>query len=279
MARSPGSGRYGKTASHIEALLAARLRGDESDADLQVRSLEAEWTAGRCGMAPGSIDHALSGLVNGLHLDIVSASQLAIGHHSDVVATSRDGSRYAFEVKAQTTKTISQLVEADWIRNDTDGVARIVSTFSELQDLLSSTTKSRLLARNSGIDVTWNYSELFAGDLALLVDRSTRLEAEVSSLDDLASYAQSKYLVHIAGDGLRAALISEIPLFRDALSGQAPSPSFHSNRVGVAAWLSRPNGGGPEFSYHVYDGQHGVFGRHKLHARALDGVTWAYVGD
>lgn len=276
MARSPGSGLYTKTANCIEALLAARLRGDESDAKLQVSALEAQRIAGRCGIPPGRIDRAISGLVDGLDLDIVSASRLATGHHADVVAVSRDGSRYAFEVKAQTTKMVSQLVEADWIREDTDGIARITSSFAVLQDMLSPETRTRLLVRNSRIDLTWNHNELIAGDIALLVNQHSRLEAGVSSVGDLASYAQSKYLVHLGTDGIRAALISEIPIFGDALGGSAVRLSFRANRVGVAAWLSRANAHAPEFSYHIYDGRGGLLGRHKLHARALDGITWAY---
>lgn len=268
MSRNPGSGLYTLTATAVENLLAAHLTGDRQAQTREIATIDLQRTSGRGGLAGSVVSALLDAFATWLPHTVVDARRLRQGQHADVVADCRGGELLSFEVKAQTTKTLEDLVQADWIRNDTDGLASIVLGTPSIATQLSSSAFTRL-SGGSALPQANNPSPyLIASDLCLLTSLDKRRSVGVSNLAELSSYADLKYLVHLASDGLRAIQLSRIPVVQLALSGVLPDIRVDCLSKSTAVRLQGRASTQWDFAYYIYDSPL-PHGRHKLHSRAL----------
>lgn len=273
MSRKPGSGLYTVTATAVEELLAAHLRRDRQAQRHFEGAIDLQFTAGRSGVTGSAISNLLRGFADHIPYQIADARRLPQGRHADVVADLARGGGLSFEVKAQTTKSLDDLIQADWIRGDTDGLSSLVHGNPLVASAFSPGLRSRLGSRHVRSGPHPN-PYLLAADLCLLTSADRKAEARSSNLVTLRAYAERKYLVHVAGDGIGAFNFARFPLIGRSLRGTMPNVRIEVLRESVAIRLAPSASADWEFSYYVYDRQLSL-GRHKMHNRALPAADYS----
>lgn len=270
--RVVGSGRYGRTASAIEELLAATLEGNSTRIRVWRRALDNEAARGWCPIPPARMQRWVASVCSKLALPVASASRLVAGGHTDVLAFLRGGGQVPFEVKAQTTKTYQQITEADWVRHDTDFLRLLTYRNDPAIQHFHPGILQRLAVSGHRYFANLGFEELLLADLALLPDASTRALAGVTDRSSLERYLASKYLFQLSTQGARAAHLESLALVRHILGGGSVSLVPRRNAVGFGIWVISRGDSLPDFSYHSYNDVR--LGRHKFHARGVGTPRW-----
>lgn len=186
------------------------------------------------------------------------------------MVTTVDEQRVWIEVKAQTTKAFySELVQSDWIRDDTDFLRLLVVESSTFRAHLPPAAVAQL---SSTVDDQWTAESLWLADIALLTNGRARLRAGVRRPEDLQDFLCRKYCFQLSQEGARLFPLTRLVPVDRVLSGEAVSLAVGRGgkaaaRVTVSAG-QQPGHGTTHFTYYVAYGS-GVLGRHKLHAAAL----------
>jgi len=270
MSRKPGSGLNKKVSRAIEELTAALFEGSSTAAALEV--IRDEERAGRSGVSSRSAHRWVSSIVEQMNLSVRRAELPPTDYLGDVHLTLTDGSSVYVEVKAQTTKKFSELVQADWVKSVTDSLRWLYASDAPfraaqppwLADLMHESAPQRYFG-------SWTFSELWAADVALLTDRNRRLVADVDEPADLTDFLQRKFLLQVSVEGARIVRLDRIPSISSVINGEPVEWWMKHLRKCTGIYI-KSIGGQPEkefdFVYYVGYGPT-VIGRHKLHARAV----------
>lgn len=275
-----GDGRHGAgftttRANASAALAAAVLRRDVPAAAIATGIIDSEFRAGNSPCSGKTMQVRLSSLLGGAFPGLKDAQPLPSGNAGDVVIRMHDGRSHRLEIKAQLDKdSISQLTQADWVRNQTDALRWLRMNDTEFVRELSASNRGELDADPSDLR-GWSFGELWLADLAGLTDTGSRLAHSIRSPRDLAGFLERKHLLHMCKGGDRLFSLASLPIVAEAL--RSPSAVDHrlkKNSASECAVQIRVGGSEVVFTYHIYPpfyvaGQPFV-GRHKLHARALD---------
>ena len=229
-------------------------------------------------MEPALIRNLIEEAVNELQLDVTDADAQPGDGLGDVRATSLDGTRYWFEVKAQTTKDrFRELTQADWVRDETDFLRWIVMREPTTDLRLPYWARERFLVDDAdNYFEGWDRDSLWMADLALLVNRDARKRAGVYLPGDLIDFFRNKYLLHLTREGVRVSRLDTLAPAASYYDGEQPQVSLNfDNQAAVSIALrcpGRPRRGSTHFTYHVaYPTR--VLGRHKLHSLSVDEAT------
>lgn len=272
--RRPGSGLGNTTAAAVEELLAAVLRGDKYEAELQAALLRLECGVDRCGMDPDDIVNLLARAVSALDLSVSDALAHPLDGLGDVRASLRDGRQVWFEVKAQTKKDVfAEITQADWVRDETDLLRWLALHDPEFAKRLPPTVRHALVVANPATAFGgWTRDALWIADVALLVNRRARERAGVNQFSDLSRFLAQKYLVHLTRQGVRIIRFDRIIPVAAVLAGEKVAVFIKDTNVTAVSMAfaspGPPVSGGVHFTYHVGYPK-GTLGRHKLHAAAL----------
>jgi hypothetical protein len=272
--RQPGSGLANTSAAAVEDLLAAVLRSDGADIEVQRDRLQHECSIDRCGMDSDVIVDLVIQAADQLDLRVRDAVAQPLDGLGDVRVSLRDGSFTWFEVKAQTKKDrFADLTQADWVRDETDLLRWLFHDdrrFAErlprwVADLLTVADPRRYF---SG----WDRDSLWLADMALVASRGARLRAGLDSMAALHEFLDRKFVVHLTREGIRIVRLSLLGPVASVLAGNPVSMQFnYANQTAVSIALASPgpaDRGAVQFTYHLgYPS--GVIGRHKMHAVSL----------
>ena len=253
-----GSGLAGPTATACENLLAAVLRGDGAKQALVLGIMRALRLAGRFDVLPQLLQQRLRSAMTAEGLQSSDARRLGLGSHADV--SGQTPTPVHFEVKAQLTKRMRDLIEADYIRGDTAFLSELARRDRSFRNALSAPVSRRLIAANAdqlGLDLR----ELLLADLAVLPHGSTRRSAGATNRSLLKSYMHRKYLVQIAMDGVRVCRLEELPLAIALTRNQHWGHDVVQLRDSVTVRISL--NGVIQFRYYIYSAP-STSGRHKL---------------
>jgi hypothetical protein len=277
--RQAGSGLATDTATAIEAMLAACLRGDSDEVGRQERVLRLERQAGRCGIAPYRLRSLVEDVARNLDLDVASARRALPGNPGDVEAVLSDGSSVWFEVKAQTKKaSYSDLTQADWVRDATDTLRWLLIKDKDFARTLPRDVRQPLRIDDpDSYFGEWSFRDMWLADVGLITNQRDRFNIGIAAPTDLLGFLHRKYFFHVTQQGARAILLSQLPPVSAALSGTSVEYSLKDNKTSLVSVPVRVGTElGAHFSYHLYvpEVRGRVKGRHKLHARSLDGATF-----
>lgn len=272
--RRPGSGLANASAAAIEDLLAAALRGDVADIEVQRDRLEYECSIDRCGMDPDVIVGLLLVGVEELGLRVRDAIAQPLDGLGDVRAALRDGSAAWFEVKAQTKKDrFADLTQADWVRDETDLLRWMYYDDRDLARSLPAWVAELLeVPRPRTYFRGWDRDTLWLADMALVTSQHARLRAGIDSVDALVDFLDHKFVVHLTREGLRIVRMSLLGPVGGVLSGVPVAVvKNYANQSAISLGFAAPgpaDRGAVQFTYHLgYPS--GVVGRHKMHAVSL----------
>lgn len=271
--RAAGSGLHNDAALAVEELWAAHLEGSSRSQALS--ALRRARSRGYCGVAPARIDGWLASLAGKLGWTVASAHRIAPFDHADVEARLSTSEFRWFELKSQLTKRYSEITQADYIRDETDFLARL------------SAEDSAYAAHIGGQFAAWlqqpvhlsyfrgwtRLEDLFLADMAGLRTRGKRLSLGVTNRAGLNRYVDAKYLLQVTQDGARVCELRELAPVKFIRAGGKLHWQLRDNSKGRGLWILDPATGKPWFSYNLYRPSR-PFGRHKLHAHALAGVPW-----
>lgn len=270
--RNQGSGFASATASAIESLTANVFAGSSTDADL--RRIDTERGRGRCGVSPHDAERWITAIAEYLSLPVIAAVTPSPDGLGDVRLTLSDGSFVWIEVKAQTTKGFRELIQADWVRDETDTLRYLRAHEPAFSSLLSPWILDVLDVANPARQFgSMSLSDLWVADVGLMTDRGRRLDAGVKEPEHLRRFMECKYLLHVSNEGARIARLDRLRPVKHVLSGGSVEldikrPSACEARVWVSAG-SPPTRGNIDFIYYVGYRNSDVVGRHKLHDQAL----------
>ncbi len=271
MTRKPGSGLHRPTSDAIEQMVGQAFLGAAAlkkwRQRLETRGLVLN------GVSFDDVESWLLTITDHIGLQVVKAESPAPDQLGDVRLILRTGEMIWIEVKAQTTKRFSELIQADWVRDETDTLRWLLhydKTFRELsppwvQDELG---VSEVAKRWKG----WDLSSLWLSDVGLISTAPMRAVARVLIPEQLGGFLARKYIIHLTGEGARVARLDSLRCAQDVLegrrchyivfAGRQSSSIVHVSTSGVPAI------GATDFVY--YTGYNsGVLGRHKLTNRAL----------
>lgn len=269
--RKAGSGLHTDAALAVEELWAAHLVGAPRTAPM--RALRAARAKGLCGVAPNTLDRWLGSLAGKVPFHVTAARRISPFAHADVEAVLSTGEQRWFEMKSQLTKEFDDVTQADFARDQTDYLSRLVGT----DPTFAAHVRGGLdawLGRPPAYFRHWTSLEnLLLADIAGLTTRPARIANGVSNRAELDNYIDSKYLLQVTKDGARFTPYGDLAPIRFLRSGRAPDRILRTNRVGKGLWIVEPRESKPWFSYHLYN-RNPQIGRHKLHARSLVGATW-----
>lgn len=273
MVRKPGSGLVRLTTAAIEETVAA-VFADECDVKALIRRIDAEVDRGRSGVSGAQVVKWLRALAADLSLDVVSAVSPSPDLLGDVRLTLADGSTVWIEVKAQTTKRFGDLLQADWIRDETDALRWLARNDPTVTRLLSPWIRECVEIYDPGFqfgDLT--FAHLWLADIALLHDRPRRAIAGVKTVHDLVSFLGKKYFLHLTTEGARMVRLDRLPCVeRVVASEQVRLDVAPGGACDARIWVSGrgvPSRGAIDFIYYVGYQSLGVVGRHKLHPSAV----------
>ena len=273
MTRKEGSGLVRKTTAAIEELVAAAFCG-QRDVSALVRRIDHEVDLGRCGIPGAEAVRWLYQLADDTGLDVVSAVTPTPDNLGDVRLTLRDGTFVWIEVKAQTTKNFGDLLQADWVRDETDALRWLALNDARFQRLISPWIKDSLEVYDAKFQFSGlSFEQLWLADVALLHDRPRRATAGVYSAGDLAGFLGRKYFLHLTLEGARLTRLDRLPLVDRVLSGGKAHLDIQPGQTCEARiWVSSdgfPTRGSIDFIYYVGYRSLNVVGRHKLHPGSL----------
>ena len=274
MSRKTGSGLHHGTSTTIERLIAETFVATGRMESIR-QALAKEVARGRCGVSVDAIDSWIKQIVDHLGLPVRKSETPSPDHLGDVRLTLSDESLVWIEVKAQTTKQFSDLVQADWVRDETDTLRWLVKYDEQFHELTSDAVIEQLGILQPAAEYfgSWGFADLWLADLGLLHSRSRRITAEVHEPHDLPNFLARKFLLHVSNEGARLVRLDQLHCVQDVIAGAEPfrvlAPGSSSD---TKLWLSTegpPQRGSIDFIY--YTGyRSGVLGRHKLHHHAVD---------
>ena len=272
MTRRPGSGFARATTAAVEEMTAATFANDRDVSEL-VRRIDNQVALGRCSVAGRTAELWLRQLAEAANLDVIQAETPSPDQLGDVRLTLRDGSFVWIEVKAQTKKNFADLLQADWVRDDTDALRWLAHHEPDVERLLSPWMRDVLSVHNAGSFFNGlEFEQLWLCDVALLPGRARRATASVTNADALADFLQRKYFLHFTQQGARLVRLDRLPLVDRVLAGTPASIKVQSSAACDARiWVSsegNPARGKMDFVYYV-GYRTGVVGRHKLHPHAV----------
>ncbi len=272
--RQPGSGLANASAAAIEELLAAALRGDDAEVDVQRGLLRYEYSIDRCGMDPELIARLVTQAVDQLDLDVTDAVAQPLDGLGDVRASVRGGSFVWFEVKAQTKKDrFADLTQADWVRDETDLLRWVFHKDERFAERLPQWVASVLIVADPPSYFRgWNRDSLWLADMALVPSRTARHRAGIESNAALHEFLKRKFVMHLTREGVRIVRLSLLGPVAGVLAGNPVTMQMnYANQSAASIAFASPgpvDRGRVQFSYHLgYPS--GVFGRHKMHAVSL----------
>lgn len=275
VARQEGSGFANASAAAIEEIVAATLRGDEHEVELQQARLEFECEIGRCGMSPTTIVLLIRRALTRLGLDVADAFAQPLDGLGDVRASLRGGGAVWFEVKAQTKKErFSDLTQADWVRDQTDLLRWVFHHDRIFANRLPGWVGALLEVQSpSKYFAGWNRDSLWLADMALLVTRDVRQRAGVRLPTDLPSFLTRKFVLHLTREGIRIVRLDRLVPVAAALNRRTVAAATnYNNQTAASVAFACPGPltrGAVHFTYHL-GYPTGVIGRHKMHAISLD---------
>lgn len=272
--RREGSGHATVRANAIAKLCAALLRRDVSAASEAMGVLDDEHARGMSPCSASRIRDRIDPLLRKQFGSVRSARALAKGEAGDVEVILADGMIERIEIKAQLEKLrVSQLTEADWVRNETDTLRYLVLHDPKVGAALSPRNRSALAADPSDY-LGWSLRELWLADVAGLDSIPSKLRYGVRSGGQLAEFMSRKHLLHMCDQRDSIRRLAEIGPIRSALAGKAVvQHELKMNKGSECALQIYVAAAGPVFTYHIYKydyvlGQ-GFCGRHKLHGTML----------
>jgi len=272
--RQPGSGLANASAAAIEDLLAAVLRHDGADIDVQHGRLIYEYSIDRCGMDPDEIVWLLIEAVEQLGLDVTDAVAQPLDGLGDVRASLRGGGFAWFEVKAQTKKDrFADLTQADWVRDETDLLRWLFHHDPRFAERLPKWVANLLAVPDPGRYFRgWDRDSLWLADMALVSSRAARRRAGIESTKALGEFLKRKFVVHLTREGVRIVRMSLLSPVAGILAGTPAAMQLnYANQTAASIALASPgpvDRGRVQFTYHLgYPS--GVVGRHKMHAVSL----------
>lgn len=273
MARKPGSGHVRYTTAAIEEMVAAVFAGERNVRPL-VRRIDVECDRGRCGVPGALVERWLRALADEVALDVVSAESPSPDLLGDVRLTLSGGTDVWIEVKAQTSKRFGDLLQADWVRDETDALRWLGRHEPQVKRLLSPWIRDAL----DIYDPEFQFGELafphlWLADIALLHDRPRRAIAGVKTPQDLMSFLGRKYFLHLTTDGARMVRLDRLPCVERVMAGEPVHLDVAAGgSCDARIWVSgrgAPTRGAIDFVYYVGYQSLGVVGRHKLHPSAI----------
>lgn len=242
-----------------------------------ISRIDAQYTVRRSGIDGVTAFRWIREAVDELAIPATSAESPSPDGLGDVRANLADGGHVWIEVKAQTTKPFRELIQADWVREDTDAVRWLVVNDTALHPLLSTWTAEQLdVVEPASYFGDWDFPHLWLADIALLPNRLRRRKAGISTYDDLYRFMESKYLFHFSNEGLRVARLDRLVPVQEVMRGSEVHVSVAALTASEArAWVATPNEPGPgstDFVYYIGYPQHEALGRHKLTNHAVEGA-------
>lgn len=279
--RRPGSGLANATAAAVEMMLAAAFAGDDREVSRQERLLRVERTQGRCGTEPFLIRRWIHEITRQSGFRVHSARTQTGLQTADVTLELRGGDEILIEVKAQTTKFLRQITEADWVKDETDALRWLAAWEPRFQRGVPDWVLQFLeVPSPRAYFRMWDFSSLWLADMALLPTPAARARAGVTDVDELWRFIDRKFIFHLGMDGARLVPLSGLAPIR-ALAESSPVELAlkHNKKAEVAVLVASPGPPGvarTQFTYHVgYSPT--VFGRHKMHAAAFNGARFLEV--
>lgn len=273
--RAAGSGLHMDAALGVEQLWADLLAGRSPAAAMRV--LHRARANGRCGVAPATIRRWLTVTATRTlpHLSspVLGAHRISPFDHADVVAFLGHGGEALFELKSQLTKNFNDVAQSDWVRDETDALVWLRTHNAAYRRHLGPVFAS-WLRRPAGYLGTWSLEDLVLADIAGVRTTSKRAALGIQNRSDLDAYIDRKYFLHTTQQGSRVCRLGDLEPVRAIRGGATLGYTLRANRTGVGLWILAPPTAAPWFSYNLYTGAAGPYGRHKLHARSLNGVTW-----
>lgn len=273
--RQPGSGLANVSAAAVEDLLAAVLRSDDADVEVQRDRLQYECSIDRCGMDPDVIVDLVVVAAAGLGLDVADAFAQPLDRLGDVKAVLADGQPVWFEVKAQTKKDrFGDLTQADWVRDDTDFLRWLFHHDVGFANAMPRSVAAFLrVPRPETYFQGWDRDLLWLADMGLVSSRADRERTGVRTTADLIDFLDQKFVVHLTREGIRIVRLSLLTPVAAVLAGTPAAVSLnYANQTAASIALACPGPTGHgrvHFTYHLYDYPTGVIGRHKMHALSL----------
>ena len=273
MSRKEGSGLHRETASTIERLAAAVFVESDEVRAIQ-RHLDDEVEAGYCGVASSDLVEWLDEIAAHLGLPAVEAVTPAPDQLGDIRLTLSNGEYVWIEVKAQTTKGFRDLMQADWVRDETDALRWLLQHDRGYAALAAPWVRETLEVGNPVRHFgDWTFGDLWLADIALLPDRPRRAVASVVDRETLGSFMSQKYILHITYEGARIARLDSLRCVQDVLAGGRVyievAAGGSSNSIVWVSTSGRPVRGQIDFAYYTGYENSWVVGRHKLNDRAL----------
>ena len=279
MTRREGSGFSGPQADAVAELIASHLRGgSSSEIEHWVEVLDQQRDLGRFGLPGETVSEWTAALLDELGLSVGKAQALAPGGLGDIEVELSDGTSLWIEVKSQSKKAnFRDLTQADWVRNETDALRKLLLLDEPFRDFLSEPTLDGLTMLDAGEALEdWRFEDLWLADVALLYSTSRRLMAGVTSPMGINGFLDRKFLVHLTKEGMRSVRLSDIPAVKDVQDGRKLHRKIKRGRVADAiVWVSTeefPRQGMIDFIYSVgYLQNDGTsIGRHKMNAHAIE---------
>ncbi len=264
--RKEGSGLNKNVTDAVERIVGSLFLG-VSPARSDEAVVQRAHDQGKCRIPLGDLTSWVSQLVAHLGLRVVQAEVPAPDHLGDVRLTLDDGSFVWIEVKAQTTKYFKELIQADWVREETDFLKLLYLTDSRFERLVGPMAADALRVDDRNWFSGWDLGSLWAADVALLTSRARRAVAGVRSPQDLQRFLSEKYVMHIARDGARVTRLDHLGAVQRALSGgQMHLDVQPGGQCDVRVWVGSghaPRRGSIDFIYYVGYLGHEAVGRHK----------------
>ena len=272
--RREGSGLATARADALARLVASILARDTMAEQQAMAELDVEFRAGTSPCGGIDLRNRVSPLLSKRFGQVHSAMALPKGGAGDVEVDLSSGSTERIEIKAQLDKLrVSQLTEADWVRNECDGLRWLMQNDAAFRRRLGALNQAALTCDPSDLQ-GWHFSDLWLSDVVGLTSSSLRLKYGLHQPSGLSAALDGKHLLHLCRqrDSLRRLI--DIRSLRAASTGRARIDyELKSNKANECAVQVFVNGEGPVFTYHVYrydyvSGQ-GFCGRHKLHGTIL----------
>lgn len=266
-----GQGRSRHTASAVERLLAARLADVRDDRSEALADLEEEERKGDCPIQPKVIDQWIAAEIDKLGWEVATAVPQPSDGLGDVKVIHQDGTRTWIEVKAQTkAASIRDIGRADWIRDETDFLARLAKEDRTFASLLPRDMKKAL----SSFDQVPGLSlaELLVCDVALVHSPKKKDRAGIVDRQTLVDFVANKSVFLVSQSGIRHVPLGSLRPVAGIFAGGQPQivirPGTESSAIVDVSVGAAPVFGNTQVRYYVAYAS-GVLGRHKVNFASL----------
>lgn len=272
--RREGSGFSLARADALACLVAALLReGRVAEMDAMME-LDEQQRIGRAPCGGTDLRARITPLISQYFGPVQSARALPRGEAGDVEVVLKSGQVERIEVKAQLDKPrVSLLTQADWVRNECDGLRWLLRNEPSFGRRLSASNQAALSSDPDDLQ-DWSFQDLWLSDVAALTSRALRRRHYVSDPSSLAAFLVRKHLLHMCGERDSIRRMTDIAPLKAALRGtNCVGFKIKDNSASECAVQVFVDGQGPVFTYHVYGYNYvpgaGFCGRHKLHGTVL----------